>query len=93
MPASTRDLLKTLGELYDSEINAGVSSFWDDGFIVWLGDGLNGRRVERRFYRRNERDADAFKTWPSLWTAAAEWLHEQAIRLYPRSEYAKHYVW
>jgi hypothetical protein len=93
MPAPTADLLKTLGELYESEINAGVSSFWDDGVCVWLGDDLNGRFVERKFYRRDKREPGAFRTWPGLWKAAAEWLHEEAIQRYPRSEYAKHYVW
>jgi hypothetical protein len=26
------------------------------------------------------------------WTAAAEWMHEEAVRLYPTSDYAKRYV-
>jgi hypothetical protein len=85
-------LLKTLGELYDSEINAGMSSFWDNGFTVWIGDALNGRHTERTFWHAERRAPDTFKTWDGLWTAAAEWLHEEAVRLYPRSEYAKRYV-
>ena len=94
MPAHGAELLRTLGELYESEINAGVASFWDDGFAIWIGDDLNGRVTERKFYRVDQRlNADTFKTWEGLWTAAAEWLHAEAIRLYPRSEYAKRYVW
>ncbi|MFZ2031622.1 MAG: hypothetical protein WAU68_15020 [Vitreimonas sp.] len=90
-----RELTSVLSELYDSEINAGVSSFWDDGFTLWIGDELNGRQVERKFYRsdRRDRNPDMFRTWPGLWTAAAEWLHDEAIRLHPHSEYAKRYVW
>jgi hypothetical protein len=88
-------LLKTLSELYESEINAGVSSFWDNGFTVWVGDELNGRKSERTFHRLDKalRAPDTYRTWPGLWIAAAEWLHEEAIRLYPKSEYAKHHVW
>lgn len=84
------ELLKTLSELYGSEINAGVSSFWDDGFLVWIGDDLNGRKTERRFYRRDRRtrDNDTFRSWQGVWTAAAEWLHDEAVRLYPQSDYA-----
>jgi hypothetical protein len=28
--------------LYDSEINCSISSFWDGGFMVKLGDEYNG---------------------------------------------------
>jgi len=31
-----------LQDLYDSEINFSISSFWDAGFEVKLGDDLNG---------------------------------------------------
>jgi len=89
------ELLKTLSELYESEINAGVSSFWDNSFTVWIRDELNGRKAEHTFHDRDRaiRPPDTYRTWPGLWTAAAEWLHEEAIRLYPRSEYAKRHVW
>lgn len=40
MPAST------LQELYDSEINWSISTFWDDGFDWKLGDDLNGWKAE-----------------------------------------------
>jgi hypothetical protein len=33
---------------YDSEINVWVTSFWDGGFYVWLGDEMNGYRAEGR---------------------------------------------
>lgn len=87
-------LLKTLGELYESEIAAGMSSMWDNGFTVWIGDELNGRKVQRTFCRRERRrEPDTFRTWDGVWTAAAEWLHDEAVRLYPQSDYAKRYVW
>jgi hypothetical protein len=31
-----------LQQIYDSEINASVSWFWDGGFAVKLGDSING---------------------------------------------------
>jgi hypothetical protein len=31
-----------LQQLYDSEINVWVTSFYDDGFYVRLGDEMNG---------------------------------------------------
>lgn len=68
-------LLKTLGELYESEIAAGIASMWDNGFTIWIGDDLNGRKVERTFHRgERKRAPDTFRTWDGVWTAAAEWL-------------------
>jgi hypothetical protein len=40
--------MSILQRLYDSEINVWVTSFWDDGFYVRLGDEMNGYRAERR---------------------------------------------
>jgi hypothetical protein len=47
-----------------------VTSFWDDGFYVRLGDEMNGYRVERRC---------------ATWAEAECWLDEQARVLYPDS--------
>jgi hypothetical protein len=33
--------------LYESEINCSVSTFWDGGFIVQLGDDMNGFVAEK----------------------------------------------
>lgn len=41
-----RDLQQTLEHLYRREINCGLSSFWDGGWDVWIGDELNGYRAE-----------------------------------------------
>jgi hypothetical protein len=38
--------MSIMQRLYDSEINATMSSFWDDGFYVKLGDEMNGFRAE-----------------------------------------------
>jgi hypothetical protein len=35
----SQDILQAL---YDSEINCRIVSFWDDGWIGWLGDEMNG---------------------------------------------------
>ena len=36
------DLTTVLMDLYRSEINCSISSFWDNGFLVQLGDDMNG---------------------------------------------------
>ncbi|MDP3740336.1 MAG: hypothetical protein Q8R02_23315 [Hyphomonadaceae bacterium] len=71
-----RTLGAVMAALYASEINCGMASFWDAGFAVWLGDDLNGRAAEEQFAHE---DFDEI----------AEWLHAEAVRLYPGSEYAK----
>lgn len=63
-----------LQALHDSEINAGVQSFFDRCWTVWIGDEMNGRKSEATV----ETAADA-----------AEWLQDEADRLYPDSEFAK----
>jgi hypothetical protein len=41
--------MQTLQRLYDSEINFSITTFWDDGFTVKLGDELNGFKWEGNF--------------------------------------------
>ena len=69
-------LAAVLRALYASEINVSVSSFWDGGWRVKLGDDWNGFDAEKEF--RN----DALDE-------AASWLVEQALALYPDSVFAK----
>ncbi len=38
--------MKVLQELYDSEINFSISTFWDGGFDWKLGDEMNGYKAE-----------------------------------------------
>lgn len=69
-------LVEVMEALYASEINCGVSSFWDGGFKVWLGDSMNG-----------ETDYSSFNS-TELDTLAAGFLHNMAIKRYPQSDYA-----
>lgn len=63
-------------DLYYSEINFAVSSFWDGGFRVQLGDELNGFSAD---------------TTCRQWGEIEPWLTEQAIKHYPDSVFAKVY--
>jgi hypothetical protein len=60
--------------LYESEINFHVSSFWDCGFQVALGDGLNGWLAE--------------DTVPA-WAEVAPWLAATARAFFPDSKFTK----
>ena len=78
------DLDRVLQALHDSEINAGVQTFFDAGMRVWIGDEVNGIQAETVFTRMGSTE----RTWPEGLTAAS-WLYETALRLYPYSKYAK----
>jgi len=80
------DLERILQQLHDSEINAGVQTFYDAGMRVWIGDESNGIQSERTINRTGN-FADPRK-WPEGVTAAS-WLHETTLRLFPESPYAK----
>ena len=77
-------LESVLQQLHDSEINAGVRTFYDAGMRVWIGDEANGIQAETTI----NRTAAARLKWQEGFTAAS-WLHETALRLYPESKYAK----
>jgi hypothetical protein len=66
--------MSIMQRLYDSEINATVSSFYDDGFYVRLGDEMNGVRAEGRC-----------ETWEDV----EEWLGAMARIHYPTSDFAR----
>jgi hypothetical protein len=79
-------LERVLQQLHDSEINAGVQTFYDAGMRVWIGDEANGIQAETTInWTGNFADP---RKWPEGVTAAS-WLHEVALRLYPDSKYAK----
>lgn len=40
------NLRKVLLDLYASEINVNISCFWDAGWVIKLGDEMNGYRAE-----------------------------------------------
>jgi hypothetical protein len=63
-----------LQRLYDSEINVWITSFWDDGFYVRLGDEMNGFRIEGRC---------------DTWAEVERWLDRQARAHYPDSDFAR----
>jgi len=67
------DYIKTLQEIYDSEINYSISTFWDGGFNIKIGDETNGFEEEMDFY---------------LIQDAVQWLSERVVILYPDSNYA-----
>jgi hypothetical protein len=71
-------------ELHDSEINAGVQTYYDAGMRAWIGDTFNGIQAETSIERTSHQ-------WPADVTAAS-WLHGAALRLYPNSKYAKAYA-
>lgn len=66
--------MSILQELYDSEINAKIEWFWDNGFEVMLGDEMNG-------YVAHERLDD--------FSSVEDWLECQAIKHYPESVFAQ----
>jgi hypothetical protein len=75
------NLERVMRELHDSEINAGVQTYYDAGMRAWIGDTFNGIRAETLIERTSHQ-------WSAALTAAS-WLHGAALRLYPNSKYAK----
>jgi len=63
-----------LQELYDSEINFIICTFWDGGLKVKLGDDYNGFKAEGLF---------------ESMIKAVQYLKQQAIDFFPDSEFAK----
>lgn len=63
-------------DLYHSEINFAVSTFWDGGFDVKLGDASNGFVAEGNFDRFGQIEP---------------WLTKMAIEHYPKSLFAQMY--
>jgi len=63
--------------LYKSELNCRISTFWDGDYDVFLGDRVNGYKDECSFKTLDE---------------CAQWLHEVAIKQYPDSNYAKNNI-
>jgi hypothetical protein len=56
------------------EINFSLSCFWDGGFTVKIGDGMNGFGAEETTRTYDE---------------ALQWLDRQACERYPESAYAR----
>ncbi len=66
--------MQILNELYLSEINFSIESFWHGGFHVRLGDGYNGYKDEANMETLED---------------AEEWLRSVAILHYPNSQFAE----
>jgi hypothetical protein len=47
-------------------------TFWDDGIRVWIGDRMNGHKVETMFSRHRMGEAP-------------QWLVDEAALLYPKA--------
>ena len=63
-----------LQDLYNSEINFRIETFRNDGFIVYIGDELNGYRDSANYRTINE---------------CIKWLIKRALELYPDSKFAR----
>ena len=72
-----------LRQLHDSEIEAGAQTFSEGRLRIWIGDGRNAILAETSIERTGPH-------WPV--EAAARWLHETALRLFPKSRYAKRHA-
>ncbi len=68
--------MSVLQDLYHSEINFEISTFWDAGFEVKLGDPRNGFKAEGNVDR---------------WGQVEPWLAKMAIEHYPDSLFARMY--
>jgi hypothetical protein len=66
------ELGKIIDALYESEINCSVTTLWDGGIQVKLGDEMNGFVAE---------------TEVKTTVKAAEWLDQAARKHYPESTY------
>ncbi len=85
------DLVDVLARLYRSEINVSISTFWDMGWEVKLGDELNGYRVETTIDCPTD-DPTVHRSVETVARGIAEvaaWLDEQARIHWPDSEYAR----
>lgn len=71
-----KNLQRELKKLYDSEINVQISSFWDGGWYVQLGDEING-------FQKPDWDGCELKELVPA-------IRELAKKYYPNSQYVKH---
>jgi hypothetical protein len=60
-------------QLHDSQINAGVETFYDAGMRVWLGDTINGIRGDAG---QNERDCTLSRGFIRIGIRASKRKHQ-----------------
>lgn len=65
-----------LRDLYENEINAQVSSFYDGGFTISLGDYINGIKEQKHCWDIGD---------------VSEQLARMAMRHFPDSRFTKRY--
>lgn len=63
-------------DLYHSEINFSISTFWDGGFDIELGDAMNGVKATGNVNR---------------WGEVEGWIIKATIEHFPDSLFAKMY--
>lgn len=68
--------MSVLQDLYDSEINFVIDTFWDGGFDLKLGDGANGYLAHGNVDR---------------WGQVGPWFTEQTLLHFPDSLFALMY--
>lgn len=66
--------MSVMQEIYDNEVNISITTFWDGGYEVKLGDPMNGFVAERNVDR---------------WDQVEPWLEAQMIKHFPDSEFAQ----
>ena len=70
--------LSILQQLHNSEINCGVKCFWDSCWTAWIGDDMNGIKTETNA--------------PKTFEDCEIWLRDEAMRLFPDSDFAKSHL-
>jgi len=81
-----RDFVRVAGNLHASQIYVGLQTS-DEGIKVWIADRL--------FRTRADHSVSAPPQDQYLKASISEvalWLHDQALYLFPDSDYARHYV-
>jgi hypothetical protein len=75
-PEMELDLIALMRQLYASEINCIIATLYDRGWLVCLGDEINGPMAEQTF------GIDELGR-------AARWMAEAACEAYPNSDFAR----
>ena len=81
-------LSHVLATLYRSEINCSISTFWDSGWEVKLGDFMNGWKAQTTIMRPDEGIRGLSIEETALFNVAV-WLDAQARIHFPDSDYVK----
>lgn len=72
------NIIELFKDIYDSEINISISSFWDNGYWFQIGDNMNGFSWNMRF------DGDDVES-------GFEYLIAEIKKKWPESAFTKKY--